>query len=299
MTRWTTGIATAALDPHAAAAESPGPTPTEQTEAWQAKRNATLSDPQGWLALAGLFPLPDGEFSIGSADDSRIRFPDGTPHRLGEMTVAYATLHFDAAPGTDVRLGEALVTSLDLLDDSADDGPTRLHSGTLSWWVIERVGRRWLRLSDTAHPALVDPAPIEFFPIADQWRAPARLITDDDAPQLAVPTVLGSPILEKPAGMLTFELSGRSYQLQALDGGDGELFIIFADSTSGISTYGAGRFLWVEAVDETGTTVVDFNHAYNPPCAFTSFATCPLPPPGNRLDMAVTAGEKSWSETGH
>ena len=104
--------------------------------------------------------------------------------------------------------------------------------------------------------------------------------------------------METAAGVLEFELDGRPYRLRALDR-NGDLFLIFADLTSGTTTYGAGRFLWAEAPDERGYTILDFNRAYNPPCAFTPFATCPLPPPGNRLDVAVTAGEKNWAGAPH
>ncbi|MBT6147002.1 MAG: DUF1684 domain-containing protein, partial [Gemmatimonadetes bacterium] len=101
------------------------------------------------------------------------------------------------------------------------------------------------------------------------------------------------------AGDLQFAISGQSHHLQALDGGDGRLFIIFTDLTSGRTTYDAGRFLWADAPDETGHTVLDFNQAYNPPCAFSPFATCPLPPPGNHLNVAVMAGEKKWTGEVH
>ena len=116
---------------------------------------------------------------------------------------------------------------------------------------------------------------------------------------MAVPTVFGLPTMETTAGVLEFELAGRPYRLQALAGDDGDLFLIFADATKGITTYGAGRFLWADAPDAEGHTVLDFNRVYNPPCAFTPFATCPLPPPGNRLDATVTAGERKWRDAQH
>ncbi len=123
--------------------------------------------------------------------------------------------------------------------------------------------------------------------------------TDPEAEPLRLPTVLGVPTVEKAEGRLWFQLAGQQVQLQALDGGDGELFVIFADVTNGDTTYGAGRFLWVKGVDASGHTTIDFNRAYNPPCAFTPFGTCPLPPPGNRLDMAVLAGERKWRGGDH
>lgn len=281
-----------------AALEPPILTPVEQTRAWQAKRNKSLSDSTGWLALAGLFPLSHGQFSLGSGADNDIRFPPGAPSHIGRLRLTPAALHFEAAPDLDVRTGEAPAADLQLRSDEAEQGPTRLRLGPWSWWVIERVGRRWLRLSDAAHPALTDPAPIEFFAIDSAWRVSARLRLEPDAPPVAVPTVLGVPIMETAAGVLEFELDGRPYRLRALDR-NGDLFLIFADLTSGTTTYGAGRFLWAEAPDEAGHTILDFNRAYNPPCAFTPFATCPLPPPGNRLDVAVRAGEKNWDGAPH
>jgi len=273
--------------------------PLADTRAWQTRRNTDLRNTEGWLALAGLFPLRDGELALGSAADNDIEFPALAPAQVGILTVASTVLRFQASAGVAVRHGDKRITSVDLLSDEAPDGPTRLQLGTLSWWVIERVGRRWLRLSDREHPTLRDPHPLEHFPISNEWRVPARLQRVPDAPAVAVPTVLGVPSLQVAAGVLQFELSGRQFRLRALDGDNGRLFVIFADATNGTTTYGAGRFLWADAPDEAGHTQLDFNRAYNPPCAFTPFATCPLPPPGNTLDLEVMAGEKNWAGTAH
>ncbi len=269
------------------------------TRDWQVRRNASLRDVDGWLALVGLFRLRDGESQIGSSPGSDIQLAPTAPAFVGTLTVTAQGVHFQTFPGTDVVVDGKPITHLDLRSDESTDGPTRLQHGSLSWWLIERVGCRWLRLSDTENPALENPEPIEYFPIHSDWRVPARLHRTPDAPELAVPTVLGLPSLQTAAGVLQFERSGQKFSLQALEGSNGSLFVIFADATSGTTTYGAGRFLWVDAPDSAGHTILDFNRAYNPPCAFTAFATCPLPPPGNRLDLAVMAGEKRWTGTVH
>ena len=269
------------------------------TRDWQVRRNDSLRHVDGWLALVGLFRLREGESDMGSAPGSDIQLAPPAPARVGNLTVSAQGVHFQAASAVEVTADGKPITHLDLRSDASTDGPTRLELGSLSWWLIERVGCRWLRISDKQNPALADPEPMEYFPIGSDWRVPARLHKTPSAPELAVPTVLGLPSLQAAAGVLQFARSGQKFSLQALAGTNGSLFVIFADATNGSTTYDAGRFLWVDGPDSAGHTILDFNRAYNPPCAFTAFATCPLPPPGNRLRIAVTAGEKRWTGTVH
>lgn len=276
-----------------------GPGYVEAVQAWQVRRQASLRDPEGWLSLAGLFPLPDGRLALGSAPDNDLVFPEAAPARIGHLDLQPAAVRLEVAPGVEVLADETAATAVELLTDAVADGPTKLRTGSLSWWVIERAGRRWLRLSDAANPALSAPAAIEFFPIDPAWRVSARLQADPTPTGVSVPTVLGLDLEEPSAGILEFEIDGQVCRLQALAGEEGDLFVLFADRTSGHSTYGSGRFLWAAVPDAQGGTQLDFNRAYNPPCAFTPYATCPLPPAGNRLGVAVTAGEKTWSGAGH
>lgn len=283
-------------------------TAQEATRSWQARRNAGLKDADGWLALAGLWPLPVGEHQLGSTAQAGLQLPAGAPARVGRLTVTTDAVHFSPLAGVEVQVAASdsipvpVPDVLHLRTDGADAGPTTLQVSTITFWVIERVGKRWLRVSDAAHPALQHPPRIDCFPISAGWRVEAQLLTDPTAADLPVPTVLGVPLLEKAAGILQFELHGQRQTLHALDGTNGSLFVIFSDETNNQAdggTYGAGRFLWVPAPDEAGRTIIAFNRAYNPPCAFTAFATCPLPPPGNHLDVAVQAGEKRWAGQVH
>lgn len=283
----------------AALAEPTTGTYLEEVRAWQARRLASLRDPEGWVALAGLLLLRDGNSGLGAAPDNELRFPQSAPAHIGRLSAGPGTLHLDVEPGVDVRAVEGGVTAIELRTDAASEGPTKLRVGALSWWVIERAGRRWLRLCDADHPALADPMPIEFYPIDPVWRVPAQLHTEARPQVLSVPTVLGLSLDEVCAGTLEFAIDGHPCRLRALAGEDGDLFVIFADATNGGATYGGGRFLLATAPDAAGQTFLDFNRAYNPPCAFTSFATCPLPPAGNRLGVAVTAGEKAWAGGAH
>ena len=133
------------------------------------------------------------------------------------------------------------------------------------------------------------------FPVAARWRLEARYEPHDSPQMLAVPTVVGTVTEQPSPGVLVFEVAGAEYRLAPMaDPGDENWFVVFGDATSGRETYGGGRFLWVDRPNADGVAVVDFNRAFNPPCAFTPFATCPLPPAQNRLSLAVTAGEKQY-----
>jgi uncharacterized protein (DUF1684 family) len=165
--------------------------------------------------------------------------------------------------------------------------------------VIERGGRLAVRVRDTASPARTRFDGIEAYPVDARWRVAARFEPYEPARTVEVPTVLGTAEPMTCPGRLVFELDGRTFTLDAMsEADDADLFLIFADATNRDATYGGGRFLYAARPGADGTVVVDFNKAYNPPCAFTPYATCPLPPPQNSLELRVEAGEKRWGD-GH
>ncbi len=180
--------------------------------------------------------------------------------------------------------------------DGSQENRTVLKHRTLSWFVIERGSRLAIRLRDLDNPALANFKGIEMYPIDSKWNVKAQLKPYEPPKTISVPTVLGT-IREQPSpGRLEFKIDDHRYSLDAIsEESDGRLFIIFADKTTGGETYGGGRFLYADKLDgEEQTYSLDFNKAYNPPCAFSAFSTCPLPPDQNKLPVAITAGEKKY-----
>jgi len=161
------------------------------------------------------------------------------------------------------------------------------------WVVIKREDKIGVRFRNLKAKTLLSFKGIERFPVDAKWRVKAKVIPQDQNP-LMIMNVLGQNTAQKHGGQLVFELEGQTYKLDAIDEGGVRLFITFADATSGKTTYGSGRFIELDKPDANGDTYIDFNRAYNPPCAFTEFATCPLPPPQNRLSIAIPAGEKKY-----
>ncbi|RLT35346.1 MAG: DUF1684 domain-containing protein [Chloroflexi bacterium] len=267
---------------------------SEEIAAWQQQRDAELRDPDGWLSLAGLFWLETGRTSFGADPDNAISFPASAPPRLGEFLVTDESVAVEIAPGATVTYEAAEVTRL-VMAGSGIDGPVLAH-GPLRWFVIRRDGRWAVRLRDREHPALAAFHGVECFPIDPVWRVAARLVPHPVPVTIPVPTILGSINQTPSPGILHFTINGEAQTLVALGKAEQPLSLIFADATSGKETYGSGRFLTVDAPNADGWTVIDFNRAYNPPCAFTPFATCPLPPAGNRLATPITAGEKKYGE---
>jgi uncharacterized protein (DUF1684 family) len=257
-------------------------------EAWRAARYAALRRDVGWLSLAGLDWLKPGVNRIGSGPDLEVSLPAG-PAVAGTITVSDAGL---TADGVFTHDG-APVEGLPLADDSAGE-PTMLELGDLRFCVIQRAGRHALRTWDTAAPALREFDGIDHWPVDPAWRFDARFEATP-AEMVAVPDVLGFVEDEESPGEVIFEVGGVEHRLQALQGGpNGELWLVFGDATNGIETYGGGRFLYTAAPVE-GSVEVDFNRAYNPPCVFSPFATCPLPWPRNRLSIRIEAGERIFA----
>jgi uncharacterized protein (DUF1684 family) len=184
------------------------------------------------------------------------------------------------------------VTSL-RFDAVESEGTHTFTSGTQLFYVMVRDGRLGVRLKDSESPTRLHFKGLEYFPVDPSWRLEAHFEAHSPVRKIPIPNVLGGVTLEDCPGALVFQVGGQIYRLEAIqEQGEKELFVIFADQTSGHSTYGAGRFLNTPLPDAQGNVVVDFNRAYTPPCGFTSFATCPLPPKGNRLPLEICAGEK-------
>lgn len=264
-------------------------------ERWHAARIERLTAPNGWLSLVGLKWLRPGTNRIGSVADNDIVLARAPPH-LGTIEWTQdGTLSIVLDRGTHATIDGEAVTSAILLDDS-HAAPTTVAFGTVNFIAVDRDGRKGLRVRDSEAETRTRFAGIERFPVDPAWRIVADWQPLDPPFQLATGTVIGT-IENYPApGKAVLERDGRRFELYPVleMPGDKELFLIFADATSGRETYGAARFLYAE-MPRDGKIVLDFNKAYNPPCAFTPYATCPLAPPENRLDLRVTAGELKYA----
>lgn len=270
--------------------------------AWRAEldehrreREERLRAEDGWLTLIALHWLEPGRTTVGSAEGADLVLPPGSvPLEAGAFVYENGTVRYEPAPEiafrVDERLGQGPVV---LADDAAENGPDTLELGRLSIHPVARDGRHALRIKDPEAPTRTGFAGLEFYPPQPGWRVPARLERFDEPRQVTIQTVVETSESMLAPGELRFVVAGREMTLLPLveDPAQTELWLIFRDETSGRETYPAGRYLYA-TLEPDGSTVIDFNRAYNPPCAFTAFATCPLPPPGNRLPAAVEAGER-------
>ena len=262
--------------------------------AWRDERLARLTRPDGWLSLVGLHWITPGQTYVGSARDNGTRLALGPP-QLGMLSLAKdGAMTLSIPEGVEVTVDGAPAKGTVALAADVPGPPTVVgfNKGDASFVVIKRVDRFGLRVRSalartrTAFPGL------DYFDIDPAFRFTATFQAHPPGKTIEIVNMLGMVEPMANPGRVSFEKDGKSYALEAVDEGDGQLFLIIADRTSGHDTYAASRFLYAAPAGSDGTTVVDFNKAYNPPCAFTAFSTCPMPPPENRLDLAITAGEK-------
>jgi uncharacterized protein (DUF1684 family) len=265
-----------------------------QIEAWRAERVQNLTSETGWLTLAGLHRLDPGDHILGSGPEADIELPAAAPARLGTLHVADGTAELEVDPGVTVTVEGTAVTSPAAAFDVEGEAPL-FEVGAVNFFVIQRGDLLLLRVRDREHADRRRFAGIESFPIDPAYRLAARFEPYEPVKQIPIANIIGVVSDTPCPGAVVFERAGETYRLDALaEPGDEELFLIFGDLTSGHETYGAGRYMYVERPDAEGRIDLDFNKAYNPPCAFTPFATCPLPPVQNRLPLRIEAGEKTY-----
>ena len=261
-------------------------------EDWKARRLARLTEPYGYLSLTALTLLDPGSYRVGAADDADID-TGGGPEFWGTLIVPEGpdeAVRFVVAGDAEVRVGGDRVAEAVLRADGPG-GPTLVESGDIRFHLVDPGGRVGVRVRDPRAPTRVDFAGLDYYSPDPAWVVEGRFEAAPEGATLPVANVLGQIIDEPLPGRVVFRRDGQQFSLDAVEASDGRLFFIFADRTSGRETYGLGRFLYADP-PENGRVVLDFNRAYNPPCAFTDYSTCPLPPPQNRLPVPVTAGEK-------
>jgi len=285
-----------------AAAATPAPTAVSLDEErarmdqWRAHRVSSLTSDDGWLTLAGLFWLNEGTNTFGRSAASSLRLDNASlAPECGYFLVRSHKVRFIARPGSGVTHAGQPVTELDLTSD-AEGEPTVLESGPLRFFVIERGGNLGVRVRDLNNPRRANFRGLDHFPVSTDWVLEARFEPYEPLRHLRIINILGMEVDAVSPGAVVFMKDGREWRLDTVleQPGDRELFLMFADSTSGHETYGAGRFLYIPLPSGTRARL-DFNQAYNPPCALNDFATCPLPPPQNRLKLRVDAGEKVYA----
>ena len=269
-----------------------------QIKNWHNKRIENLKKENGWLNLVGLFELKQGENKFGSGKNNSIVFPEGkAPDYLGTFTLKDSVVTIKIENGADVKCEGKTVTTMELKNDMQGT-PTVLSYGSLRWFIIYRSGDYYVRLRDVDAPLVKSFKGIDTYPVNSDWKLEAKLVPFDPPKKVSIANILGKVEEDISPGTLVFTKDGKEFSFDALYEGN-QYFIIFADETSGNDTYGAGRFLYVNKVDSTGKTIIDFNKAFNPPCVFTKYATCPLPLKQNHLKMKVTAGELMFHGGAH
>jgi uncharacterized protein (DUF1684 family) len=263
---------------------------------WRAGRVQRLTKPDGWLSLVGMHWIERGNTRVGSGADNGTRLAVGPPHVGVVKLDKDGVVRFDPEPGAGVTIdgqpANAEVVLATDADTTRDPTVVGFNKGDASFIVIKRGERYALRVRDALAPTRTGFPGIAYFPIDPAFRFKARFTPHAPGSKIDIVNILGMVEPMDNPGTVTFSKDGKSYTLEAVDEGDHRLFFVYADRTSGHASYAAARFVYSEYPDATGSTVLDFNEGYNPPCAFTPFSTCPMPPLQNRLDLAIEAGEK-------
>ncbi len=277
-----------------------GKTDLKEIGDWQEARDRRLRSDSGWLTIAGFHWLEPGLNSIGSSVSSDVMLtdpaiPDGAASIRVESSADTFRVFLRRNTDFPVRLGDRPVPVGQEREIRTDPSGSsdRVKLGRLTFWAMERGGKPCLRVRDPESPLLDEFAGLSFYPVEPDLRLAARYVRFPEARPLQVPSVLGYETEYPCYGTLHFEKDGKTYELWPLVSRPDEtnLHFVFSDETTGLATYGGGRFIDVE-VDASGRGVIDFNKAYNPPCAYNPFTTCPLPPAPNHLPFAVEAGEQ-------
>lgn len=263
---------------------------------WRAQRRQDLLKPDGWTSLIGLHWLELKAHYLGSSPSSGIRLAKG-PAKMGLLQQDGERVFFTPERGVALTLNDEPLKGRVELKSDHDQAPSAIGfdegKGVLS--LIQRGERRALRVKHAEAPSLLQFKGLEYWPADASWKIEGKFIPHPAGKTIPIADIVGTAADMPNPGVVEFVRDGKTLRIEALEGSDDTLFLVLADRTSGHGSYPAGRFMDVPMPDAQGKVVLDFNRAYNPPCAFTSFATCPLPPPENRLDLAITAGEKTYT----
>lgn len=265
-------------------------------QAWRDQRREKLLRPDGWASLVGLHWITPGSHYLGSSPGNGIRLSMGPPH-LGMIDIEGAQVRFVPDKSAMLTLdGQPFPAAAELRTDADANGPSVIgfDKGKGLATVIKRGDRYALRVKHADAPSRTGFIGLDYWPADPAWKVDGKFMPHAAGKTIEVANIIGGIDAMANPGVIEFQRDGKTYRIEALDEGEGTLFLVFADRTNGHGSYGAGRFIDAPMPDAAGHVVIDFNQARNPPCAFTAFATCPLPPPENRLDLIVPAGEKAY-----
>jgi len=264
-----------------------------KVEVWRAKHQAEIDKDFGWLTVVGLDWLKEGDDRVGADPSDQVPLPPGSAPRQ----VAVISFHAGQAVLHPIRGVELALNGKPARETTLREDDDVLAINHLQFYLIRRGDRAGIRLKDNDSRARKHFQGLTWYPVDPAWRIEAKFTTWPTPHSLVFHNTIGQEEHEPSPGYATFHKDGREFRLDAmLD--EGKLFFVMRNATSGKTTYGASRFLYAEQ-PVNGIVVLDFNQAENPPCAFTAYATCPLPPPQNRLPLAITAGEKKYAGSDH
>lgn len=266
----------------------------EDLQAWKEYRIGVLTEPTGWLRMIELIDLPVGEYTFGSSEEVDLMFPSGTVSGVaGRLRVDSSRVWMEPANEGVWRLdGEAFEGGE--IFQRGEEAP-HVQSDRLHWFVDPQGDRLTLRLYDQVSETAARFDGFPFFDVDPEWHLEAKLVPWEEPRFVELATIRGELIRRESVGELRFRANGETHSLIAFESSSG-LFLMFSDHTGRDQTFPPMRYLITERPDEEGWTVIDFNRAYNPPCAFSPFTTCQLPPPSNRLDLTIRAGEQRPTE---
>jgi hypothetical protein len=260
---------------------------------FRAKRETSLKAPDGWLSVAGLFWLHDGTMNVGSDPQSDIVLPANAPRHAGTMRMQSGSATFEAAKGVNATVDGKPATKVTMKPDT-DPHTTVLQLGSLKLTIIKRTDKTGVRLRDPDAATRRNFTGCKWFLASQAWKITAKWVAYPVPHKIKITNILGMTDDEPSPGYAEFTVQGKTVRMEPVSDDTGELEFMFRDTTSGNTTYAPGRFLDPDK-PKNGVIVLDFNQAYNPPCQFTAFATCPLPPKQNILPVAITAGEMKYS----
>ena len=269
-----------------------------EIDQWHSKRVEDLKSNNGWLNLAGLFWLKEGVNTFGSDEVNDIIFPEGKiSAKAGIFLLRNGLVEMTVQPGVDIRK-DSVEIKTGVIFDSLTASQPKLTYGSLQWFIIKRDDQYGVRLRDFESKDVREFNGIDRFEVDPSFRVEAILEIPATPRYINITNVLGQTTPQASPGTLVFELGGKEYKLDALLEGE-ELFIIFGDETNKSVSYPSGRYLYADKPGPDGKVILDFNKSRNPPCAFTPYATCPLPPAQNVLPIAIPAGEKNYKGYSH
>ena len=267
------------------------PAYVKSIEDWRARAERSLRQDNGWLTLAGRYVMKTGANTFGTGKDNDIVFPPGLgAEHMGVVNVAPGRVDVKLLPG--VTMEKDGISMSDKVMGTDPENRDWVSLGRASFHIIERDGKYVLRLADNESEVRKRFGGRVWYDVDESYRVQAKFVAYKPAHRIPIVDVIDEVSEETAPGYVEFQLAGKPYRLDALDE-DGGLFIILRDDTAGKTTYGSGRFLFVEKKPSDGETFkLDLNRAYNPPCAFSEYTTCPLPPRQNILKVKIEAGEK-------